>query len=129
MERDSNQSPLPTQEHARQANKVEKARNSLHVAIDKYRKILKDSTLPKNKDKQSKEHQMQMFSDINHFATELELINVGEGFMTLAITALNSIVVMHDEINELKFQNYMLHKKILELSKPVEELPKEQIIE
>ncbi len=68
---------------------------------------------------------MQMFADLNHFATELELVNVGEGFMTLAITALNSVILIHDEINELKFQNYMLHKKVVELSKPAVELPTE----
>lgn len=59
---------------------------------------------------------MEVFSIMNNSAGELETLNVGEGFMALAITALNSVLYLRDEINTLRFQNFMLNKKIEELS-------------
>jgi hypothetical protein len=104
--------PPPTQEQAKQVNKLEKARDNLHNALAAYRSLLKDTTLSDNKGHKEKTLQMQVFSDLNQMAGDLEVLNMGEGLLSLTITSLNSILTLRDEINQLRFQNFMLNKKL-----------------
>lgn len=109
--------PPPTPEQATRMANVEKSRDKLHRSVNSYRALLKETKLPEAMTQKDKDQQMQVFAQLNEFAGELNSKNAEEGTMALAITALNSVLVMRDEINNLKFQNLMLHRKIESLGK------------
>lgn len=108
--------PAPaTQEQAKRVNKLEKSREALHLAVSGYRALLLDKTLARNRLEADRANQMRIFSELNRTAGELEGDNLGEGLMSLAITALNSIINVKDEVNNLRYEQAMLYKKIVAL--------------
>lgn len=121
--------PQPTPEQATRVADVEKSRDRLHRAVNAYRGILKETKLPDAFTQKDRDQQMKVFADLNEYAGELNSKNAEEGTMALAITALNSALVVRDEVNNLKFQNMMLHKKIAQLEKDLtaskQEVPSE----
>jgi len=104
--------PPPSPEQAARVANVEKSRDKLHRAINSYRGMLKETRLPQALTQKDKDAQMQVFAQLNEYAGDLNSKNAEEGTMSLTITALNSIFILRDELNLLKFQNLMLHKKI-----------------
>ena len=110
-----NRPPVIDPAQVPRVNSLERARDNLHRAINQYRVQLKTTTLAENRTAKEREEQNQVFKNINKYAGDLEQQNAGEGVLTLCISSLNSILLVRDDINALKFQNVMLHKEIEKL--------------
>lgn len=112
-------SPVPppqmTEEQAKIGAEVQKARDALYGAIAQYRAQLQDSTLATNRSKMQKDGIDKLFQDLNSFNGGLEKTNVGEGPLALIFTGLNSVLNLKDQINELKFSNALLLRRMDEL--------------
>ena len=96
---------------------LEKARQKMGLAIDSYAKLLVDSTLPQNRLSQDKDRQKNTLDSLPKLAAELDTRNLNEGTQTLVATLLNSIFVLRDQINTLKWQVYHLNQTKLDKSK------------
>ncbi len=96
---------------------LEEARRRLQEAILIYKDLLTSNTLASNRSTEEIEKRNQLIFSLNNLAGELDFLNVGEGMMTLNLTALHSIMMLKDEINDLKFQNAYLNKKVKPLIK------------
>lgn len=121
-------------DEARRAAELEKARNNLAEGLDQYIKFLTDKTLPENRTMGDRDTQTKVLNGLPKLATELNKRNIEEGSMVIASTCLNSILVLRDEINKLRYQNYFLNKKVDELTEKLdapkaEEKPEEQEVE
>jgi len=114
-----------TQAQAQRVAGIEKARNDLHGAVNAYRVLLNETRLSSAKTQKDTDQQMSVFSRLNEHAGTLNTKNAEEGTMVLSITALNSILLLRDEVNNLKFQNLMLHKKIAKLEEVAAKAPAE----
>lgn len=106
------QEPEMTPERVKKSAELNAAKDKLTQAVLEYRGLLKDTTLPRNQSQDQKKYRNRVLHDLNSYAGDLEELNVGEGIFSLAFLALHSIVLMNDEINELKFNNFMLYKKV-----------------
>lgn len=107
--------PELTQEQAEKSAAIGRIKDRFSQSVLEYRGLLKDTTLERNKTQAQRDFQTRVLQDLNKHAGDLEQINVGEGIFSLAFIALHSLLLQHDEINSLKFQNYMLHKQIKSL--------------
>ena len=112
----------PTQEQSQRMAVMEKARDGLHRAVNGYRALLGETRLAAARTQKERDLQMEVFGNLNTFAGELNIRSAEEGTMALAITALNSVLVNKDELNDLKFQNYQLHKRIAKLESESKEV-------
>lgn len=104
----------PTEDQIRRVNEVKKYRDALYEGVVKYRSILQDTTLPSNRTKAQNDERTKLFEHLNTAHGDLQQVNVGEAPLALDFLALNCILGLQDQINELKFQNTMLHKKLKE---------------
>jgi len=120
-------------DEARRSAQLEKAREQLAEVIDSYIKFLTDKTLPKNRSLKDRERQTQVLGSLPSLAAELNRKNVEEGSMVVASTCLNSVLVLRDETNKLRYENYFLNSRVDELTKRLDELeariPKEEPVE
>ena len=106
----------PTPEQAKKISGLSDVRNKFSEAVTKFRALLKDFTLREKKAHAQLEVQKKIFEELNKHAGDLEQLNVGEGLFSLSILSLSSVLYLHEEVNELRFQNVMLGKKIKELT-------------
>lgn len=117
--------PPPTQDQAKRVNRLEVAREALHAAVNGYRGLLRDKTLSSNRTEKDRDAQMNVFVSLNKGAGDLETENAGEGLLVLAITALNSVILLKDELNIVRYDQAMLYKKFLALEATVKTAPVE----
>lgn len=92
---------------------LEKARNKLGDLINQYKQVLiTDKKLPENRTQIEKTAQYDIISSIYGAVEELDLRNVGEGTMVAIATCLHTGLILRDESNKLRFQNYYLSKTV-----------------
>lgn len=106
--------PPPTEDQVKLTNEVQRARDALYEAIAQYRGLLNEYVLPQNRTKAQNDERTKIFQNLNIAHGDLEQLNVGEAPLALTFTALHGLLTLRDEINELKFQNTMLYKKLKE---------------
>jgi hypothetical protein len=103
--------PNVARDEAKRAAELEKARDRLGDLIEKYIKILTDKTLPENRTTKQKEYQKELMGRIPQAAAELDLRNVKEGSMSIFTSVMNTMLVLRDEINKVRYQNFFVNKK------------------
>ncbi len=96
---------------------LEEARKKLQKAVLAYKDLLQSNVLSSNRTMEDNERRNNLIFSLNSLCGELDFLNAGEGLMTLNLAALHSLLLLKDEINDLKFQNAYLHKKIKPLLK------------
>lgn len=106
----------PTQEQAAKISALSKARDDFGKTVLAFRSLLQDKTLSGQRTQAQKDHQVKIMQQMNVYAGDLEAANLGEGLFSLAFVSLNSLFTLRDEVNDLKFQNLMLHKRLKELN-------------
>lgn len=94
---------------------IEDVRDELYRGVSEYRALFADKRLPDNRSPKDKEYRSNLFAKLNDLAGELNNYNLPEGTTALAITALNQVLMMRDEMNKLEYQNAVLNKKIKDL--------------
>lgn len=94
---------------------LEAARSRLQGSILRFKDELKKNTLSANRTVEEGNVRKSLLAELNYGAGELDFINVGEGIMSLAISSLHSAFLLKDEINDLKFQNAVLSKRLNEV--------------
>lgn len=109
------QLPPPSPEQAEKISKLAQIKDDFSNAVLEFRALLKDPTLAQNKSQLQKDRSHKVFQELNRCAGELERYNAGEGVFSLLFIALNSCLTLKEEINDVRFQNLMLHKKIKQL--------------
>jgi hypothetical protein len=92
--------------------RLEKARTALQTAVLEYKELLQKTQLAANRSTDENRTRHKIIVDMHDLAGQLEFVNAGEGLMTLCITALHSNLLLKDEINDLKFQNAVLNKRL-----------------
>lgn len=107
---------------AKKLAELEKSRDRLSNLVSKYIELLTDKTLPSNKSQQDKENQRKILDEIASSALELDILNVREGTTSVFLTSLNSVLVLRDELNKTRYQNYLLDKEIKILKSQLSEL-------
>jgi len=107
---------------ARRAAELEKSRDKLAELVDSYISLLVDKKLAKNRSMSERERQSQVLEQLPTLASELNARNVEEGTFVLSAASLNSILVLRDEINVLRFQNHHLYKNMEKLTERMNEL-------
>jgi len=110
------QSTPPQISEAEAIERIEAARRELQTLIIEYKDLLQTSQLASNRSTEDNRLRQQLLFKLNDVAGKLEFLNVGEGLMTLAISALHSSLILKDEVNDLKFQNAVLNKRLKALS-------------
>jgi hypothetical protein len=85
---------------------------ALQHAILAYKDLLQKTQLSANRSTEDTRLRNKVIVDIHDLSGQLDFLNAGEGLMTMCITALHSSLLLKDEINDLKFQNAILNKKI-----------------
>lgn len=108
-----------TEEQGRLAAELQKARDSMYSAMANYRALLQDSTLAGNRSKVQKDEIERVFIALNVANGEMEKLNFGEAPLALIFTALNSALLVKDQVNELKFGNAVLLRRLEVLEKQV----------
>lgn len=93
---------------------LEKTREKLMEAILEYKNQLQSKILIQNMSSQEKGKMTITLDAINDLGQQLNTQNQAEGSLVLAITSLNAILMMHNEINELKYEIYLLNDKLSE---------------
>jgi hypothetical protein len=107
------QDPQPPQANeAEIKERLEAARKDLQKFVLEYKDLLQASQLAVNRSTDDNRSRQQLLFKINDAAGKLEFENAGEGLMTLCISSLHAILFLKDEVNDLKFQNAILNKKI-----------------
>lgn len=91
---------------------LEKAREELMEKLLQYKEVLNSKVLMSNRTELEKRDVSTLTNAINAAAVELDNRNLGEGSMTLNVAALNAILMLHGQINELRWLLYGLQKKI-----------------
>lgn len=91
---------------------LEKTRSALQALVLEYKELLQKTQLAANRSTDENRSRHKLIVDIHDFAGQLEFANAGEGLMTLCIAAMHSILVIKDEINDVKFQNAVLNKRL-----------------
>jgi hypothetical protein len=117
----ANHNPNSAKEEAQRSAELEKARDALGSLLESFIKLLTSKTLAKNRTRKERDYQKDLMSRIPLSAAELDVRNVKEGSMSIFTTAMNSLLVLRDEINNLRFQNYFLNKKVDERFSDLEE--------
>lgn len=112
-------------DEAKRAAELEKSRERLAEALDQFIKFLTDTTLPENRSVSEREQQTKLLASLPRLGSDLNKRNLEEGSMVIASTCLNSILVLRDEINKLKYQNYFLKKRVDELESKFKDPQKE----
>lgn len=102
-------------EAARRNADLERSREKLMEAVMAYKDLLSETILLANRTQPEKKALNDLLADLNKLSLEVDTRNVGEGSRVLSSAALNSILLLHDEINQLKFHNYYLTKRVEEL--------------
>jgi hypothetical protein len=113
--------PNAARDEAKRSTELEKARDTLGNLLEGFIKLLTNKTLSKNRSRRERDYQKELLARIPPAAAELDLRNVKEGSMSIFTTAMNSLLVLRDEINNLRFQNYFLNKKTDERFAEIEE--------
>lgn len=113
-----NKIPAPSPEQAAKISNLNKTRDAFSKAVLEFRALLKDPTLSNEHNQVQKERTNKILADLNGLAGDLEALNRGEGIFSLAILSLHGLLGLRDEINDLKFQNLQLFKKIKALEEP-----------
>lgn len=93
-------------------DRLEGARKELQALVLEYKDLLQTSQLSANRSTEDNRTRQQLLFKINDSAGKLEFANAGEGLMTLCIASLHATLFLKDEVNDLKFQNAVLNKKI-----------------
>lgn len=100
--------------------RLEKSRQGLQAAVLEFKELLQKTQLASNRSTEDNRHRQGVIISAHDLAGQLEFLNAGEGLMTLCVTALHSSLLLKDEINDLKFQNAVLNKRLKALSEKVE---------
>lgn len=91
---------------------LENIREGLLNLILEYKAILGKSTLIQNLTQPDRQKLGKLMEGINSMATELSNKNLGEGALVLGAAGLNSVLLLHEEINQLKYHNFFLTKRV-----------------
>jgi hypothetical protein len=91
---------------------LERSREQLMGAVVKYKELLDDTVLLSNRTQPEKKALSDLLYDLNNFALEVDTRSVGEGSRVIGSTALNSLLLLSDQLNQLKYHNYYLTKRI-----------------
>ena len=103
-------------QQAARLREIENVREQLFKDIESYRKLLNDQVLLGNKSELEKRNVDGLLKSISGLSVELNEKNIGEGGLTLAVSALNAILILHGQINELRWRLYETHKKVQALT-------------
>jgi len=95
-------------------------RSNYEVAIDEYKKFLYDSTHPDNQTMAYNKNLLNTLNKLMVAADERENDNPGEGFYSLIILALRSILHVKDETVKIRAENKNLRIEIKRLKKRYE---------
>ena len=95
---------------------MEESRKALYASVLDFKSLLKDYELSANRTSDENKARQELLVKLNNQAGQLEYLNAGEGLMTLTITALNCVTLLQDQINDLRYQNAVLNKKVKALS-------------
>lgn len=106
-----------TNEVGRRNSLLERSREKLMNAIIEYKKILESTTLLANLTQPEKKKMSELLNQINNLTLEVDMHSVGEGNRVIGSTAINTMVLLKDEINQLKYHNFYLTKRVEELEK------------
>jgi hypothetical protein len=91
---------------------LENTRDQLMQHLLEFKKILGKPTLIQNLTQPEKQAISKLMEDINSTAIDLSNKSLGEGALVMGTAALNSILLLHEEINQLKFHNFYLTKRV-----------------
>jgi len=119
ISRYADQSQLAARNEGARLAALEKARGHLGDLIRVYAKTLMSTTLTENRSVQDNEAQKQLLNDIPLSAFDLDSRNLGEGTMSVLAALLNASVLQRDQINKLRYQNFILNKKVQNLKDKV----------
>jgi hypothetical protein len=118
------QEPTPAPEakpsEAEVRERLEAARRTLQTLVLEYKDLLQLTQLASNRSTEDNRNRQQLLFKVNDAAGKLEFENAGEGLMTLCISSMHAILILKDEINDLKFQNAILNKKIKNITDKTE---------
>lgn len=104
---------------ARRQKELEDIRDKMFAAINEYAALLSDKRLTENKSINDKDAQSRLLEKLPQLASEVDLRSRSEGTHALLTVCLNSIVLMRDDNNRLRFQNFELNKRLGELENKV----------
>lgn len=90
------------------------------MLIESYAKLLTDTTLPENRSAEASENQRNVLDALPKAAAELDMRNVMEGTQSILIAVLSSSLILRDQVNKLKYQNYFLNQKVQQLNEPID---------
>lgn len=122
----ANKNPNVVQGEGKRLGELEKARANLGNLLEDYVTLLVDKTLPENRPAAGREHQKSILDQIPRAASDLDLRNVGEGSAVIYSACLNSMLVLRDEINKLRYQNHFRKQEVKKLKEEIEELKAEK---
>jgi hypothetical protein len=91
---------------------LEAARAKLGGLIQTYANLLANTTLAENRTTQEREAQKGLLLSMLPAAGELDEKNVLEGTHSLLAAVINASVLLHDQLNKLKYENFILNQKI-----------------
>lgn len=114
--------PENPQNVAKQVRDLDNIRDALTDQLLEYRGFLGDRTLNSNKTEMEKKAMNDVLSKIQDLSMKLETMNVGEGTMTLSIAALRSILIIHNDVNNLTWRVYSLYDKLDSIQKSLDVL-------
>jgi hypothetical protein len=100
---------------------LEDAREELMEKLLKFKEVLNSKVLMANRTELEKREISTLTNAINSAAVELDNKNLGEGSMTLNVAALNAILMLHGQVNELRWLLYGLQKKVNEAEQSEDE--------
>lgn len=120
----ANNDPNSARNEGKRLAELEAARTKLGVVIEQYAKGLLDKTVPENRSEQDREKQKNVIDALPGLASELDFRNATEGTLSLIQTLLNSVVVLRDQQNKLRYQNYFINQKHEALREEFEALKK-----
>lgn len=112
--------PPPVQNEAEVKERLEKARAALQTLVLEYKELLQKTQLAANRSTEENRARHKIIIDMHDLAGQLEFVNAGEGLMTLCVTALHSSLMLKDEINDIKFQNAVLNKRLKTIAEKIE---------
>lgn len=104
--------PVPQLSEDEVRERLEASRKELQSLVLRYKDHLQKTELASNRTVADSRDRQQLLHGLNDSAGKLDFLNAGEGLMTLCISSLHSILLLKDEVNDLKFQNAVLNKKI-----------------
>lgn len=108
--------PVNVADENRRLQELEDVREELMGALLKYKNLLSDKVLLANKTEMEKKEMQSVLTAISNLASNLNEKNVGEGNMTVSVAALNAILVLHGQVNELRWRMHSLYNKVYSTS-------------